>query len=78
MSALTDGAVVLLLTTQNPKCTLLVVEFNEMCPDLKVTSEAAESESMKGIQDKALALFLTHLASSQAEPEEPPGVGDNS
>ena len=53
MSALTDGAVVL-LTTQNPKCTLLVLEFNEMSLDLKVTSEAAESESMKGIQDKAL------------------------
>ena len=53
MSAFTDGAVVLL--TQNAKCTLLVLEFNEMtCPDLKVTSEAAESESMKGIQDKAL------------------------
>ena len=51
MSAFTDGAVVLL----NAKCTLLVLEFNEMtCPDLKVTSEAAESESMKGIQDKAL------------------------
>ena len=38
----------------NAKCTLLVLEFNEMCPDLKVTSKAAESESMKGIQDKAL------------------------
>ena len=49
MSAFTDDAVVL-LTTQNAKCTLLVLEFNEMtCPDLKVTSEAAKSGSMKGI-----------------------------